>query len=104
MNAPENAPERQARNPLHGITLERMLTELVDEIGWERMGQRINIRCFTQDPSISSSLRFLRKTPWAREKVEGMYLYLLRERARREKREVGSGTRDTEDESAYADD
>jgi len=83
-----NAPEPQARNPLHGITLERMLTELVDEIGWERMGQRINIRCFTQDPSISSSLRFLRKTPWAREKVEGMYLYLLRERARRQRREA----------------
>jgi uncharacterized protein (DUF2132 family) len=83
-----NAPERQAKNPLHGITLERMLTELVDEIGWERMGQRINIRCFTQDPSISSSLRFLRKTPWAREKVESMYLFLLRERARQQRREA----------------
>jgi uncharacterized protein (DUF2132 family) len=73
----------QARNPLHGVTLERMLTELVAHFGWETMGQRIRVRCFTHDPSIPSSLRFLRKTPWAREKVEGMYLYMLRERARR---------------------
>ena len=72
----------QARNPLHGITLERMLTELVAHFGWETMGQRIRVRCFTHDPSIPSSLRFLRKTPWAREKVEGMYLYMLREQAR----------------------
>ena len=70
------------RNPLHGVTLERMLTELVDHFGWAAMGERIPIRCFTSDPSVSSSLKFLRKTPWAREKVEGMYLYMLRERAR----------------------
>jgi uncharacterized protein (DUF2132 family) len=74
--------EQQAKNPLHGVTLERMLTELVEHFGWETMGQRIAIRCFTSDPSIGSSLKFLRKTPWAREKVEGMYLYMLRERAR----------------------
>ena len=72
----------QKKNPLHGITLERMLTELVGHFGWETMGQRIKVRCFTHDPSIPSSLRFLRKTPWAREKVEGMYLYMLRDRAR----------------------
>jgi uncharacterized protein (DUF2132 family) len=71
------------KNPLHGVTLERMLTELVDHFGWEAMGARIPIRCFTSDPSVSSSLKFLRKTPWAREKVEGMYLYMLREQARR---------------------
>jgi uncharacterized protein (DUF2132 family) len=71
------------KNPLHGVTLERMLTELVDHFGWETMGARIPIRCFTSDPSVSSSLKFLRKTPWAREKVEGMYLYMLREQARR---------------------
>jgi uncharacterized protein (DUF2132 family) len=68
-----------SRNPLHGITLERMLTELVSHFGWATMGERIRIRCFTHDPSISSSLRFLRKTPWAREKVEIMYLGMLRE-------------------------
>lgn len=76
----------QPHNPLHGITLERMLTELVDHFGWEAMGQRIAIRCFTADPSIGSSLKFLRKTPWAREKVEGMYLYMLREKARQARR------------------
>ncbi|HEU0080284.1 MAG TPA: VF530 family protein [Longimicrobiaceae bacterium] len=77
------APHDHSRNPLHGVTLERMLTELVDHFGWEAMGERIRIRCFTSDPSIPSSLKFLRRTPWAREKVEGMYLYMLRERARR---------------------
>jgi uncharacterized protein (DUF2132 family) len=72
----------QPRNPLHGVTLERMLNELVDHFGWEAMGERIRIRCFTSEPSVSSSLRFLRKTPWAREKVEGLYLLMLRERRR----------------------
>lgn len=75
-------PHDQTRNPLHGVTLERMLNELVDHFGWEAMGERIRIRCFTSDPSVSSSLRFLRKTPWAREKVEGMYLFMLREQGR----------------------
>ena len=72
----------QVRNPLHGVTLERMLTELVQHFGWPELGQRIAIRCFTSDPSIASSLKFLRKTPWARAKVESMYLFMLRERAR----------------------
>lgn len=75
-------PNDQPRNPLHGVTLERMLNELVDRLGWETMGERIRIRCFTHEPSVSSSLRFLRKTPWAREKVEDMYLRMLRERGR----------------------
>ena len=73
----------RARDPLHGVTLERMLNELVDRFGWEEMGRRVKIRCFTSDPSIGSSLRFLRRTPWARDKVEGMYLELLRERSKR---------------------
>ena len=76
------APHEQKHNPLHGVTLERMLQELVDHFGWETMAQRIAIRCFSSDPSIASSLKFLRKTPWAREKVESMYLFMLREQAR----------------------
>ncbi len=62
------------KNPLHGITLANMLDSLVAQYGWEEMGARINIRCFNQDPSIKSSLKFLRKTPWARDKVEQLYL------------------------------
>lgn len=69
-------PQDHTRDPLHGITLERMLTELVEHFGWEELGQRIKVRCFTSDPSIGSSLKFLRKTPWAREKVEHLYLYM----------------------------
>ena len=61
-------------DPLHGITLERMLNELVEEIGWEHMGYLVPINCFRNDPSIKSSLKFLRRTPWARKKVEAMYL------------------------------
>ena len=72
----------QPRNPLHGVTLEVMLTELVAHFGWPDLSERIRIRCFSSDPSISSSLKFLRRTPWAREKVEGLYLFMLRERAR----------------------
>jgi uncharacterized protein (DUF2132 family) len=72
----------QPRNPLHGLTLEKMLNELVAHFGWPGLGEQIDIRCFTSDPSISSSLKFLRKTPWAREKVESLYLFMLREQAR----------------------
>ena len=72
----------QARNPLHGITLEAMLNELVAHFGWPDLGQQIDIRCFTSDPSVRSSLKFLRKTPWAREKVESLYLFMRREQAR----------------------
>ena len=61
-------------DPLHGITLERMLNELVEEVGWEHMGYLVPINCFKNDPSIKSSLKFLRRTPWARAKVERMYL------------------------------
>ena len=64
----------QPNDPLHGVTLKTILTRLVEEYGWEELGRSINIRCFTHDPSIASSLKFLRKTPWARDKVEELYL------------------------------
>ena len=80
-------PERlQPRNPLHGITLETIVTELVEHYGWPALGEQVRIRCFTEDPSIASSLKFLRKTPWAREKVESLYLFVQRERARQARR------------------
>jgi len=63
------------KDPLHGVTLEKLLTELVEAYGWAELGARIEIRCFNFDPSIKSSLQFLRKTPWARKKVEELYLY-----------------------------
>ena len=72
-------PEKQAGNPLHGLTLEVIVTALSTHYGWEELGRRINIKCFTSQPSVASSLKFLRKTPWAREKVEGLYLFMLRE-------------------------
>lgn len=75
----------QPRNPLHGITLAAILDELVAHFGWPELGERIPIRCFTHDPSVNSSLKFLRKTPWAREKVEGLYLFMLRDKARQAK-------------------
>ena len=77
-------PSAQPRNPLHGRTLEAILTALVDAYGWQGLDERIPLRCFAFEPSIASSLRLLRKTPWAREKVEGLYLYLLREQKREE--------------------
>lgn len=72
----------QPNNPLHGITLEMLLKWLVENIGWEAMSDEINIRCFTNDPSIKSSLKFLRKNLWARKKVEDLYVNL---KARRER-------------------
>ena len=70
----ENNPLKQSNNPLHGITLERMVKELHNKFGWEGLGYHIRINCFLKDPSLKSSLKFLRKTPWAREKVEKLYL------------------------------
>ena len=64
----------QPGNPLHGITLEKMLTELVKMMGWNAMGSALPLRCFIHEPSIASSLKFLRRTPWARAKVETLYL------------------------------
>lgn len=66
--------EQQANNPLHGITLETIVNLLVEHYGWQALGEQINIRCFTHDPSLKSSLKFLRKTPWARTRVETLYL------------------------------
>lgn len=79
-------PVEQPRNPLHGVTLEAMVQALEAAYGWDGLAQRIPVRCFTSDPSVSSSLKFLRRTPWARDKVEGLYLFMLREQRR-------SGTR-----------
>ena len=77
------SPSEHPRDPLHGITLEMILNQLVEDHGWEAMGQRIRIRCFQSDPSIKSSLTFLRKTPWAREKVEKWYVADARRKQRR---------------------
>jgi uncharacterized protein (DUF2132 family) len=70
---------KQKNNPLHGITLETIVTALVAHYSWAVLAERIPIRCFSNDPSIGSSLKFLRKTPWAREKVESLYLSMIRE-------------------------
>ena len=78
-------PPAQPKTPLHGMTLEKIVTELADYYGWEGLGERINIRCFTHDPSVGSSLKFLRKTPWARDKVESLYLFMLRDMRRAER-------------------
>ncbi len=69
----------QQKNPLHGVTLAAIVQRLVSEYGWDELGERIPIRCFTHDPSIKSSLTFLRKTPWARAKVEQLYVQLVGE-------------------------
>ncbi|MEO0004373.1 MAG: hypothetical protein RLZZ22_2065 [Pseudomonadota bacterium] len=73
---------RQPHNPLHGLTLEAIVTALQAHYGWTGLGEQIPIRCFNVDPSVNSSLKFLRKTPWAREKVESLYLFMLREQRR----------------------
>lgn len=72
--------ETQKNNPLHGIKLEQIVTDLQAHYGWEYMGYKINIRCFIDNPSVKSSLKFLRRTPWARTKVEIMYLKMLKNR------------------------
>jgi uncharacterized protein (DUF2132 family) len=68
----------QPNNPLHGYTLERIVSSLVDFYGWEGLCERIQINCFCDNPSIKSSLKFLRKTPWARKKVEDLFIYSLK--------------------------
>ena len=86
MDQPQK-PE-QPNNPLHGVKLADILEDLVETYGWEELGETIRIRCFTHNPSIKSSLTFLRKTPWARAQVEGLYLKMLR---RRKKAQGGKG-------------
>jgi uncharacterized protein (DUF2132 family) len=76
--------EPQPNNPLHGLRLDDILQHLVEFYGWKELGERITIRCFTHDPSIGSSLKFLRKTSWARERVEGLYLKSLRDAKKNE--------------------
>lgn len=73
----------QPKNPLHGVTLSAIVTELYLAYGWEELGRQVRIQCFQVDPSVASSLKFLRRTPWAREKVESFYLWHLREQKRR---------------------
>ena len=73
--APNQVSKSTVQEPLHGITLEMLVTRLMEKYGWEELGHRIKIKCFTTDPSITSSLKFLRKTPWARHKVETLYLH-----------------------------
>ena len=69
----------QPNNPLHGYTLEAIVTNLQEYYGWEGLGERVNIRCFQNDPSVKSSLKFLRKTPWARKEVEELFVYTLKQ-------------------------
>jgi uncharacterized protein (DUF2132 family) len=69
---------QHTNNPLHGITLEKIVTLLVDHFGWEELGRRIKINCFQNEPSVKSSLKFLRKTEWARKKVEDLYIWMKR--------------------------
>ena len=74
----DKSENTQTNNPLHGLKLETIITDLVEYVGWEKMGEKISIKCFTINPTVKSSLVFLRKTPWARKKVEVMYLYNLK--------------------------
>jgi uncharacterized protein (DUF2132 family) len=76
------SPPTQARNPLHGLTLEAIVSALAAHYGWAGLAERIPVRCFSSEPSVASSLKFLRKTPWAREKVESLYLFMQREQRR----------------------
>lgn len=89
-HAPPATGAPQSKNPLHGMTLEAILTALVAHFGWAELGRRIPVRCFTHDPSVASSLKFLRKTPWARDKVEGLYLFMLRETRRHASQEIAT--------------
>ncbi len=86
--------EVQKNNPLHGIKLEVLLTELVDHYGWEDLAEAMNLNCFKSNPSIKSSLKFLRKTDWAREKVEGFYLYKYKRLPRPDDRQYALPPRD----------
>jgi len=84
----KNMETKQKNNPLHGVTLENIVNHLVAYYGWEKLGELINIRCFNYDPNVKSSLSFLRKTPWARTKVELLYMKSLRDIAKAEKLKI----------------
>ena len=79
MQNPSTPVVKQRNNPLHGLTLEAIVTALEAHFGWAGLAERIPVRCFSNDPSMASSLKFLRKTPWAREKVESLYGFMLRD-------------------------
>ncbi len=70
----QTSPMNQPNNPLHGITLEKIVEQLVEYYGWDKLAQKVSINCFKKDPSVKSSLKFLRKTPWARSEVENLYI------------------------------
>lgn len=89
--------EEQKNNPLHGVTLKDLLNDLVEFYGWEDLGSKINIKCFNADPSISSSLNFLRKTPWARDKVEKLYVRSLHRIKKLKKTEEAKKAREAEE-------
>jgi len=78
MEKEKNPKQSQPNNPLHGVKLAMILEELVEAYGWERLAHEVKINCFKKDPSIKSSLKFLRRTPWARDEVEQLYLHLIR--------------------------
>jgi len=80
MDKKPNQENKQPNNPMHGVKLADVLELLVEQLGWEKMASKININCFKSDPSIKSSLKFLRKTPWAREKVERLYLWTVKKK------------------------
>jgi uncharacterized protein (DUF2132 family) len=90
------ATKEQMNDPLHGVTLEKVLVFLVDLYGWETLGEKIRINCFNSNPSIKSSLAFLRKTPWARKKVEDFYVWSYRRHHRQKARQAGAGNPETE--------
>ena len=69
--------DQQPKNPLHGVKLEQVVTDLVDTFGWPVLAEQVNVNCFRSNPTVKSSLKFLRKTPWAREKVESLYVYAI---------------------------
>ena len=96
--------QNNSKKPMHGVTLEKMINTLVDYYGWENLGKRIKIKCFNNDPSVKSSLKFIRKTSWAREKVEGLYRYTVRrineKEAKRKNREQREATLDGKNEKA----
>lgn len=76
----EDNDKKKTNDPLHGVTLKMIVTRLYECYGWEELGRQVRINCFNHEPSINSSLKFLRKTPWAREKVESFYLYSVRKK------------------------
>ena len=81
--------DNQPKNPLHGVTLEQILVELEQRLGFKAMGEQVKIKCFTDSPSIKSSLKFLRKTPWARDKVEALYIHTINNKPLRKPKEAG---------------